>query len=168
MFFDWFFHFPLLNSSVSISLFLFLLRRKFVSFIFWYLMTNHVLNVNDYVIDNYSIDIILHIYCSIENCSVDNLGLAWDILRVSFQEGESFSCSLFLLNEEHEKVLRWIWSPLVRHIYQVFSCGLHISSLDRNWWPFSKWYISFEKSCDKFWKGKFLSEILRIVVMGPD
>ena len=55
------------------------------------------------------------------------------ILRVLFQEGESFSCLLFLVYGEYEKVPRWIWSPSVRHIYQVFSCGLHISSLDRNW-----------------------------------
>ena len=40
-----------------------------------------------------------------------------------------------------------------RHIYQVFSCGLHISCIERNWLPFSKCCITFDKSYDNFWRG---------------
>ena len=49
---------------------------------------------------------------------------------------KSFSFLLFLVYEEYEKVPRWIWFPSTRHIYQVFSCSLHISCIDRNWWLF--------------------------------
>ena len=50
-------------------------------------------------------------------------------------------------------MLRWIWSLSCRHIYQVFSCGLHISCIERNWLPFSKCCITFDKSYDNFWRG---------------
>ena len=68
-----------------------------------------------------------------------------DILRVLFQEVESFSCFLFLVCLECEKMPRWTWSPLACHICHVFSCDPHLkfrqelltlSEMIHNFWQF--------------------------------
>ena len=73
-----------------------------------------------------------------------------EFIYILLQEEESLSFLLSLVYEEYKKVPRWIWSPSTRHIYQVFSCGLHISCIERNWLPFSKCCITFDKSYDNF------------------
>ena len=56
---------------------------------------------------------------------------------------ESISIFASLVYEKHERVPRWIRSLSGCHINQMFSSGLHISGIDRNWLPISKQHTTF-------------------------